>query len=312
MFRLPVPQNASAQHAPRRHALNITLANSVVDQGVVDMLVEYARQPDMLCCYTWRSSFLATDESAVYAHSSVYFDQLMLAWAVAIEFFFMKRYRDAAGMLFYAQQQLLPLVSAIGAQWPLAPMLRGPPEVYEKHYAPIVKYFALLALDDEREPMRKGMLYMEVIRTWRMHTLSAAAPLAELARYLTAAFKLRFKAIVDEENIAGIEAQRLATLMAEMDVFIQNGEKDSVDDDFRTLAHEVNTRLALKRFVSKSTESVPISAVAAAAADVPSRMVVAAAGFTHIASLPFFAQAFYTRYTPAACALLAAKEPQRE
>ena len=281
MFRLPVPKNYNS--TGDGGALQILLAAQTVHRDALQYLMDASAALRPLPVYCWQSSFVATGEQ-VYAHSSLYFDQLMILWAVAIEQYLLKDYRDAAGTVRFIRDRLLPLVEHY---WPFEPLVPRPPEACRDHYEPVYTYFGALALGDAQ--MARGACYLRVLDLWQNRAFSRATIASELAALIVEVYRARFNAIGALTASASQKALQMYALSAEIRA---RGYVDA-DEKLRALDMEIAGAAYQMKRVGLQTESITATAAAPAAA-----VAVCAPSIGNSDEQAFLARVYYTRYTP--------------
>lgn len=285
MFRLPVPKNYN--NAGDHGALQIMLQNQTVDRDALQYLTETASGLRPLAVYCWQSSFVATGEQ-IYAHSSLYFDQLMILWAIAIEQYLLKDYRNAAGTVRFIRDWLLPLVDRY---WPFEPLVPRPPELYRDHYEPVYTYFGALALDDAQQ---RSACYLRVLDLWQHDAFSTATVASELALLLVEVYRARFDAIDALSTPASQKSLQMYALLEELRARGLSG--DGGDEALKNLECEIASAAYRMKRVGLQTESIT-----ATAAPAPPSLCRCAPSIANNDEQAFLARVFYTRYTPGLC-----------
>lgn len=282
MFRLPVPKNYN--NAGDNGALQIMLNAQTVDRDALQYLIDASAVLRPLPVYCWQSSFVATGEQ-VYAHSSFYFDQLMILWAIAIEQYLLKDYRNAAGTVRFIRDRLLPLVDHY---WPFEPLVPRPPEAYRDHYEPVYMYFGALALGDA--PMARAACYLRILDLWQNHAFSRVTIGSELAALIVEVYRARFDVI---SALTVPASQKALQMYALSDELRARGYVET-DEKLRLLDTEIASAAYQMKRVGMQTESITATTVA------PATVVAAcvAPSIGNSDEQAFLAHVYYTRYTP--------------
>lgn len=283
MFRLPVPKNYN--NAGDNGALQIMLNAQTVDRDALQYLMDASAVLRPLPVYCWQSSFVATGDQ-VYAHSSLYFDQLMILWAIAIEQYLLKDYRNAATTVRFIRDRLLPLVNHY---WPFEPLVPRPPELYRDHYEPVYTYFGALALTDAQA---RSACYLRVLDLWQNGAFSRVTVASELASLIVEVYRARFDAI---DALTVPASQKALQMYALSDELRARGYVDA-DEKLRSLDTEIAGAAWRMKRVGLQTESITATAAAPAAAVAAARQSAPSIGNSD--EQPFLARVYYTRYTP--------------